>query len=344
MHKRRFNEMTLRLLIRPRGPLLIKSGQEAGADPTLLDMNFVRAHHPTAGGQTVYLPGSSLKGVMRAYAEKIGRTVSDGVVHETPLACNPLGDGKGPVGDPSFYCGKRLEKSDKGRRESDDAPEVKKERSPAEKHRLSCPICRTFGNTALAGHLRLADAYPSAATRREANATEQRDGVAIDRVTGAVAVGPFNLEVVTRGEFEATLTLSNFQLWQVGLLAVVLRDIGAGRVPLGFGKTRGLGVVELATAEVEVAYPGRFGAQANGHNLGAALYGVSAFLGDDEAGAYGYRPEEPLPLPAGGQVSDDGAFGRYGLRWQGDDAARLTAACVPAWAAFVAAWRGEATP
>lgn len=332
MHKRRFNEMTLRLLIRPRGPLLIKSGQEAGADPTLLDMNFVRAHHPTAGGQTVYLPGSSLKGVMRAYAEKIGRTVADGVVHETPLACNPLGKSKDDPRAVDFYCGKLLEKGDGD------------ERSPAAKHRLSCPICRTFGNTALAGHLRLADAYPSAATRREANATEQRDGVAIDRVTGAVAVGPFNLEVVTRGEFEATLTLSNFQLWQVGLLAVVLRDIGAGRVPLGFGKTRGLGVVELTTAEVEVAYPGRFGAQSNGHNLGASLYGVSAFLGDEEAGAYGYRPEEPLPLPTGGQVSDDGAFGRYGLCWQGDDAARLTAACVPAWAAFVAAWRGEATP
>ena len=116
MHKRRFNEMTLRLTIRPRGPMLIKSGQEAGADPTLLDMNFVRAQHPAGGGQTVYLPGSSLKGVMRAYAEKIARTLGEGVVHETPLACNPLGKGLS-THDTDFYCGKRLEKGDRQERE-----------------------------------------------------------------------------------------------------------------------------------------------------------------------------------------------------------------------------------
>ena len=62
MHKALLCELHLDFAIEPRGPLLIKSGREAGADPTLPDMNFVRTYHPTLG-ETVYLPGSSLKGV-----------------------------------------------------------------------------------------------------------------------------------------------------------------------------------------------------------------------------------------------------------------------------------------
>ncbi|MCZ7672179.1 MAG: RAMP superfamily CRISPR-associated protein [Chloroflexi bacterium] len=258
MHKRRFNEFTLSFTIRPQGPLLIKSGQESGADPTLLDMNFVRTHHSGLGNSTVYLPGSSLKGTLRSYAEKVARTLGEEKgTHFPPFSCNPLGTSASP-GRTDYYCGKYLDK--KGEQ--------------ADKHRLACPICRTFGHTSLASHLRLSDAYPLDPLEpermtwfEEANETEERDGVAIDRVSGAVAVGPFNLEVVTKGAFQGTLTLSNFQLWQLGLLAIVLRDLGQGRVPIGFAKSRGLGRVAVDYNRAEVAYPGRFRAEAAGHDL-----------------------------------------------------------------------------
>ncbi len=144
MHKRRFNEFTLNFTIRPQGPLLIKSGQESGADPTLLDMNFVRTHHGRLGDSTVYLPGSSLKGTLRSYAEKVARTLGEERgAHFPPFSCNPLGS-SAHRGRDDYYCGKYLDK--KG--------------DQADKHRLACPICRTFGHTSLASHLRLSDAYP----------------------------------------------------------------------------------------------------------------------------------------------------------------------------------------
>ena len=301
MHKRLVNELRLDFLIAPQGPLLIKSGKEAGADPTLLDMNFVRTNHIELG-RTVYLPGSSLKGTVRSYCEKIGRTVGLEV-------CNPLSDES---------CGRRLER--KARRASG-----------AEIYRDLCPICRLFGHTVMASHVWFADAYPTPETIRAVNDTEERDGVAIDRISGAVAVGPFQLEVVTRGVFQAQLTVRNFQLWQVGLLSVALRDMADGRVPLGFAKSRGLGQVALTYHKLQISYPGQFG-QASGLDFGANLYGVTAFGIEED---YGFFPEAPLPLPAPRRAEPE--WGRVNLTFE--DAADIEAllkATVQPWADYVA--------
>jgi CRISPR/Cas system CSM-associated protein Csm3 (group 7 of RAMP superfamily) len=72
MHKRFVNHCTINLTLIADGPILIKSGKE-GADPTKPDMEFVETYH--AGGRSIYLPGSSLKGAIRAHAERIVRTV-----------------------------------------------------------------------------------------------------------------------------------------------------------------------------------------------------------------------------------------------------------------------------
>ena len=333
MHKRRFNEFTLSFAIQPRGPLLIKSGQESGADPTLLDMNFVRTQHMRLGESTVYLPGSSLKGTLRSYAEKIARTVGEGRSVYPPFSCNPLGRSS-QQGSDDYFCGQRLDK----------------EKDPTRRHKYACPICRTFGHTSLAAHCRLSDAYPLDPANgddrtlfEQTNSTEQRDGVAIDRVSGAVAVGPFNLEVVTQGAFFGSLTLHNFQIWQLGLLAIVLRDLGNGLVPIGFAKSRGLGQVSVTFQRAEVAYPGRFEAASNGHQLDEQLFGVTGFLSQDEAARYGYMPEAAVALPEGAEaVAESGDYGRYALAWQDDAIQNLWRACVPAWRDFVTNWQGAA--
>jgi CRISPR/Cas system CSM-associated protein Csm3 (group 7 of RAMP superfamily) len=307
MHKKLVNELRLKFRIRPKGPLLIKSGQEAGADPTLLDMNFVRTTHAELG-RTVYLPGSSLKGVVRCHCEKIGRTVGLDV-------CDPF--------DMKNSCGRRLER-------------VAKTASGAEIYRGLCPICRIFGHTVMASHVYLEDAYPTSKTIEEVNETEERDGVAIDRVSGAVAVGPFQLEVVTRGEFATRLTLRNFQLWQVGLLAMALRDLSEQRVPLGFARSRGLGRVSLHFDRLEVDYPGRF-LDRGEYAFEQFLYGVTAFESVD---GYGFFPEEPLPLPVPTMPISE--WGRVSLVYK--DATVITEvlkATVKQWGAFVTAQGGN---
>lgn len=329
MHKRRVNQLTLTIAIRPQGPLLIKSGRESGADPTLLDMNFVRTYHARLGENTVYLPGSSLKGTLRSYCEKIARTLAADSRGFPPFSCNPLGGGRRPGRD-DYFCGRFLENVNDAQQQ----------------HRDACPICRTFGHTSLAAHVQVGDAYPLHPAQpddrtlfAQANDTGQRDGVAIDRVSGAVAVGPFNLEVVTQGAFYATLLLHNFQLWQVGLLAVALRDLGRGQVPIGFGKSRGLGRVAVDLVRAEAAYPGRFALADGGRRYDQKLYGVSAFLGDAELKAYDYVEEDAVDLPPDFVVVDEGDFGRVALAWEGQEAIEnLWRACMPAWAGFAAAW------
>lgn len=314
MHKRLLNELTLFFDLEPASPLLIKSGREAGADPTLPDMNFVRATPPGGGEPTVFLPGSSLKGTLRSYVEKVLRTVwTEG---GPEWCCDPFDD--------KTACGRRLT----GRQY---------DRSPSARYKDACSACKLFGHTGMASHLALSDAYlvPGKELR-----IEQRDGVAIDRVTGAVTAGPFTMEIVTRGTFRAMLSLRNFQLWQVGLLAVALRDIGAGRVPVGFGKSKGLGKMGLTYDHAEVAYPGRFALQSSGYDFTAYLYGLNAF--DFPAkDAYGLFEcmDDRAPLPEGGEVREDGTFGRVVVRFAGRAAEGMLIVGLDIWREYVLAHR-----
>ena len=303
MFRESLNLMTLVLTLKPDGPVLIKSGREAGADPTLVDMNFVRTHRPGFEKPTVFLPGSSLKGTLRSYAERVLRTL----LGEGPgRCCNPFDLNER---SPACFCGKRLEN----------------EPDTAKRYRKSCPACRIFGNTVLGGRLAITDAYPPDGALRETNTTEQRDGVAIDRILGSVAHGPFTLEVVTQGAFQATLTLENFELWQVGLLAIALRDLGTGLCPIGFGKTRGLGRMKVTLEHLEVAYPGRFEAQTDGRNYATTLYPVGAFHPEwREADSYGLTEEAPIALEdlSPHLLEDEVALGRVAFRLEGDGRVR----------------------
>lgn len=270
MLKKLLNQATLPLTITAKGPLLIKSGLEGGADPAVPDMQFVRSN-----GQ-VYLPGSSLKGVFRSYAEKIARTVG-------ARCCNPFDD---------TFCGKRAEGQNDGR-------VIYRER------RYSCRICQLFGSTVMASRVRFEDAYPQGDIKPEV-----RTNVAIDRVLGSVAAGPFDMEVVTKGTFKTEIHLRNFELWQLGLLALVLRDLCLGYLPLGFAKSRGLGEVEASVGLVQVKY---LGTQRDGNGAmilpdGRALpldqlYGLGALATEEDRAAYGLDRADMVA--AVGEVGDD---------------------------------------
>jgi len=223
MHKELLNAARLKIRIIPQGPLLVKAGGMDIKKPT--DMQWVRTRHPQTGEETVYIPGSSLKGVLRSYAERLLR--SRGV-----KACDPTEPKEDKPNLPKS-CGANLQKKD----------------PPHKKYNNSCPACRTFGNTELRGRLGVSDAYPA---DPKAVKIETRYGVAISRTKQSVAHGPFDMEVAVSGEFKAEVTLQNYELWQLGLLAACFEAMNDGWLTVGFGKNRGFGRVRVCVDELTI--------------------------------------------------------------------------------------------
>ncbi|MCL6451327.1 MAG: hypothetical protein K6T75_08555 [Acetobacteraceae bacterium] len=266
MFKTLVNEATVGVRIEAHGPLLIKAPDTAPIDPTLPDSMFVRTWKD--GRLTVYIPGSSLKGVVRSHAERLLRTWENqarragGSPPWTVPICDPLSEPCRPGKAPR-----------KGRAETDaEGGQTDEERlSGMDAYSRSCPACRTFGNTELAGRLAFSDFYPvTGEGYADPNRTEVRTGVGISRITQAAARGRlYQIEAVVRGAFAGQAHLRNFHLWQLGLLSQVIRDIDEGLVLLGGAKARGFGWVGAAATELSLVYNrGALGAETMPHSEG----------------------------------------------------------------------------
>lgn len=258
MHKRFLNHARLRIALVPRGPILVKSGIES-PDPTRPAMAFVRTRHAELG-ETVYLPGTSLKGLLRAQAERLlsglGLTVND------PFQRNQA-------------------------------------RGAAQQiFQDLCPVERTFGSLACGGRLNVTDAYPwppeeenvdkKAEARELTNQTEVRQQVGINRRTGSTQDSTlFDLEIVNRGSFHTEIYLENFQLWQLGLIEAVLRDVDDGFAPVGFGKSRGLGQMSATRRRLDFEMVGKRD----------QLAGTGVLVAEEIARQYDLTTADVAPLP-----------------------------------------------
>jgi len=120
-------------------------------------------------------------------------------------------------------------------------------------YNTSCPVCRLFGAHNYIGRLATSDAYLTEEYKDNRHLFEIRDGVAIDRLTGGTAGGAkYDFEVLTKGEFETSVDIRNFERWQLGLIGLVLRDMEDGLIRLGFGKSRGLGKIKAEIKEFKI--------------------------------------------------------------------------------------------
>lgn len=302
MFRQLINECRIAVTIRPIDPILVKSG---GATITGPDMSFVQTYRD--GELVPYLPGSSLKGVVRSHAERIAQTL--GV-----LVCDPLCN-KNPALGRQEACSHRLKKR----------PSVPKT------HADQCPICRLFGSLAWAGRCSLSDAYPI-----EPGRSERRDGVGIDRITGgASASAKFDLEVQVGGAYETEVIVQNFELWQLGLLAFVLQDLAEGFIRLGSGRSRGLGRVRGQVTGLDLHYFGRF----------APPPGIVAGIGwalKADGQAYDLAtPKHDMVMVADMPEPQSNGL-RTTSRWTGPGVAALLHAVAPVWLAFAESRRAGA--
>lgn len=260
MFAQQLNQIRIDLSLTPKGPLLIRSGR-AGADPSRPSLECVRTS--IAGEPSVFIPGSSLKGVLRSHAEKLLLSEDVTIV--------------GTFDEKSVHA---FEQKDPG----------------VATYSGSSPLGRTFGNLHVKGHVAVSDHLPGAHEEpgsaawqeqmRKANAVEGRDGVAIDRLLGSAKHGAlFNQEVVVGGRFDGWIVLRNVQLYQLALLLFAIDDLNAGFLQLGSSTTRGNGWVsaEVRTLTLETrAAPGE-ARRLRGVGSCAGLEGYRLFGGDEVA-------------------------------------------------------------
>lgn len=262
MLKKLVNEACFTLKITTTGPLLVRSSHATISGASMTPVLTRRESE-----WEVYLPGSSLKGVVRSHLEKISRTLSQGVV------CNPFQK----VGEPDTSCSAALQQ-----RKSRDE-EITSEIA----YRDACPICRLFGSTHFIGRLSINDAY--LVDRNKLNVTELRDGVGIDRFTGGSYPGAlFDLEAVsTDVEFETNIYLRNFETWQLGMVMLIVQDMEDGLVRIGSGRSRGLGSVKGEVNKLVLNHV------TAGAIPAKQIWGMGKFLGD---GSYGTDATDILEL------------------------------------------------
>lgn len=234
------------------GVLVARTALHVGAgsdtyDPVGTDLPVVRDERGNP-----YIPGSSLKGVIRARLEQLVRAFEPG----GPTGPSESWNGKGacdPLDDR-----RRCVSKDRFREIKEEAARAgdPQERWPVRVYENSCRICRLFGSPWIAGKFNIADLR---VVSESVVSSEIRDGVSIDRDKGTVKE-KYDFEVVTPGsKFVFHAVAENLDeggdRYEPGLILLGLHELRAGMIRLGGFKSRGLGVVELRDLKVSRVYP-----------------------------------------------------------------------------------------
>ncbi len=214
-----------------RATLVAQTGLRIGmgtqaAEPTGSDLPILKLEDGRP-----FIPGSSLRGVLRSHVERIVRTFE-------PNA----GDGRGacqPVVEQQLCI--TAEKRERIRKEAADEEYARTVFS------RSCRVCRVFGSPWLASRVRITD-LPCLNGAR----AERRDGVAIDRDKETVA-HKYDFEVVPPGsEFRLELVADNLDQVERGLLWLGIEELRRGQILVGGFKGRGLGHIRVKEENVRL--------------------------------------------------------------------------------------------
>ncbi|NJK51722.1 MAG: CRISPR-associated RAMP protein [Leptolyngbyaceae cyanobacterium SU_3_3] len=173
------------------------------------------------------IPGSSFKGAMRSRLESFLRGIRE------DLAVDP-----GELTESDWQ--NRI-KALKEQYKNNDAMLTTEILKPENTDMVS----HLFGSPWLAGKFQVRDLTVQADAWF--GQYQERDGVAIDRDTETAADGKlYDYQVVPAGTpFEFRAIVENAEEWELGLLRIGLHQFKTEQIPLGGGRSRGLGVVRL---------------------------------------------------------------------------------------------------
>jgi len=228
-------------ILKAGGPLLTNDTTTAGVE------GF--DHAPLLGQMgdldKPVLSGSGLRGVLRSHAERIARTLAtnkatgkDDFLTHCP-ACNPLENRKDK---PLANCDSLLPPDDKLPNKETSAEHL-------------CLACRLFGSTRRGSRLIVEDALYQPTGEQPKPAFKMLDFLAIDRFTGGGADKfKFDALVLWQPAFQFRMFLDNPEPWELGWLALVLRDMQDGWLNVGMGANKGMGQVNLDDLKCTLGY------------------------------------------------------------------------------------------
>lgn len=181
-----------------------------------------------------YIPGSSLKGVVRSTLESLVRALGHEKKNGELWACDPLAK--------EGACGERLR-----RHRVDFKEDPTKQELPELKN---CTVCNIFGSHQEASHVRITDLIMTEVM--EPAPIEVRDGVAIDRDLKKVHGGQkYDFEVVPPGtRFKLEVFFENPDDATLGLVMAAFDQVKEGFTAVGGFSSRGLGRVTFQWQEL----------------------------------------------------------------------------------------------
>ncbi|ABY35504.1 MAG TPA: CRISPR-associated RAMP protein [Chloroflexus aurantiacus] len=180
-----------------------------------------------------FIPGSSIKGVVRFQVERILRTWDR---RPDFWACDPFDA-------PCIPAKKKEQLLNDAETDQSFAETVWKE---------SCTACRLFGSPWFAGRVAFRDAY-LLNPEDLPTLTQIRDGVGIDRDLGTARSGiKYDFETVIPGaRFGLEILAENLEEWEIGFLLTVLRLWEEGGIAIGGKTTRGPGWGKLQEIKIQ---------------------------------------------------------------------------------------------
>jgi len=212
---------TLQFELVPQGGFTIASG-DTPIDPSLPDISFMRTYLTEYGMDVPYVPGSSLKGTIRSYAEGILRSEA----------------GDRGACDLARPC---LKEASRDRR-----------LSPYDLKERACLACQTFGGLSLSSVVRFSDLFPfrdeseiEGIAEKVQKASLVKNGIAINRNSGTVLRGALVFYESLQIPFYGDFSLKNYEEWQMALVLLVIDHINLGMQKMGFAKSRGNGKVQI---------------------------------------------------------------------------------------------------
>lgn len=250
-HLTRIRELDIEGILMAKEPLRIGAGKGTKLGSPV-DLPLLKVYLP-GKGEVPFIPGSSLKGLFRAYFDVVIRSLGG-------YTC---------AGSGGFTCMSR-EVNFHG--EIDKLEKIARRLSARmDFNNLAqllwenlCLSCKVFGSQSYRSKIIFHDSYPVKDVR-----IGVKIGIAIDRRTGAAMHRAlYQVEYVEPGAtFNLHVKVLDVPNYVLGLLAQGLFELNAGRLKVGGFKTRGFGWVELRNPRITIIFYGDSGGGVSGNTL-----------------------------------------------------------------------------